>query len=293
MTAMDAAGDATGVRRWLREPLLHFAVIGLLLFALYGWMNPAAENAGRIVVTQAAVDDLARQYQARWMRPATDEELANLVEAHVRDEILFREGVALGLDRDDPVIKRRVRQKLEIMSEEQIAGAAPTDADLSAYLAQNPDRFQRPATVSFEQVFFDAARPVADVEREVRAAKAALARGVNPAGLGQATLLPRNAEAASIELVARDFGSGFAQQLTQVPLGEWTGPVASSLGAHLVRVEARAPAALPPLPAVREQVAREWENERRDRSRSESYRKLRDSYTVVIEPMLPKVAAQP
>jgi PPIC-type PPIASE domain len=147
--------------------------------------------------------------------------------------------------------------------------------------------------VSFEQIFFDGARPVTDVEREVRAAKAGLARGVSPAGLGQATLLPRSAKAASIELVARDFGGGFAQQLTQIPLGEWTGPVASSLGAHLVRVEARTAAALPALDAVRQQVAREWENERRDRSRSESYRRLRDSYTVVIEPGLPKVAAQP
>lgn len=280
--------------RWWREPLLHFALIGVALFVVYGWMNPSGNAGERIVVTQAIVDDLARQYQARWMRPANEQELSNLIEAHVRDEILFREGVALGLDRDDPVIKRRVRQKLDLMSEEQIAGAAPTDADLTTYMKQNAARFMRPAIMNFEQIFFDGTRPVAEVEREVAAAKAALARGGDPARLGQRTLLPRGAVAVSAELVARDFGGEFAQRLTELPIGEWTGPVASSFGAHLVRVSARTPAALPPLDEVRQQVAREWENERRERSRTESYRKLRDSYTVVIEPKLPpRVAAQP
>jgi len=278
--------------RWLREPLLHFAVIGVVLFVVYDWINPAEEGGERIVVTEAIVDDLARQHQARWMRPASEQELANLVEVHVHDEILFREGVALGLDRDDPVIKRRVRQKIDLMSEERIAAVAPTDAELNAYMAQNPDRFTRPTTVSFEQIFFDGSRPVAEVEREVAIAKAALAKGVDQARLGKPTLLPKGGDAVSVEWVARDFGNGFAQQLTQLPLGEWTGPVASGLGAHLVRVSARAPAAAPPLDDVRQQVARDWENERRERSRTESYRKLRDSYTVVIEPKLPQATAQ-
>lgn len=280
------------IRRLLREPLLHFALIGLLLFVVYGWLNPADKAGERIVVTQAIVDDLARQHQARWMRPASEQELSALIEAYVRDEILFREGVALGLDRDDPVIKRRVRQKLDVISEEQIAGAAPTDTELTAYLAQNPARFTRPAAVSFEQVFFDGSRPVAEVEREVANAKSALARGGDPTRLGQPTMLPRRADAASMELIKRDFGEVFAVQLEKLPLGEWTGPVASGLGAHLVRVSARTPAALAPLDDVRQQVAREWENERRDRSRTESYRKLRDSYTVVIEPRLPNATAQ-
>jgi hypothetical protein len=280
------------IRKLLREPLLHFAVIGVVLFVVYGWMNPADVAGERIVVTQAIADDLARQHQARWMRPANEQELANLVEAYVRDEILFREGVALGLDRDDPVIKRRVRQKLDLMSEEQIAGAAPTDADLTAYMAQNPDRFTQPTLVSFEQIFFDGARPVAEVEREVAVARAALSRGADPTKLGKSTLLPKGGDAVSVDLVARDFGSRFALQLTQIPLGDWTGPIASGVGAHLVRVSARTPGALPPLDEVRQQVSREWENERRERSRTASYRKLRDSYTVVVEPKLPQATAQ-
>lgn len=199
--------------RWLREPILHFALIGAVLFFVYGRMNPGEGSGERIVVTQAIKDNLARQHQARWMRAPSEQELANLVEAHIRDEILFREGVALGLDSDDPVIKRRVRQKFELMSEEQLAGAAPTDAELSDYLLQNAARFTRPAKLSFEQIYFDGSATVPEVERAVAAAKSALARGADPARLGQPTMLPRSAEAAAADLVARDFGAAFGEQL--------------------------------------------------------------------------------
>ncbi len=280
--------SGTRLSRWLGEPILHFALIGALLFLVYGRMNPGAAAGERIVITQAIVDDLARQYQARWMRAPSEQELADLVQAHVRDEILFREGVALGLDSDDPVIKRRVRQKFELMSEEQMAGAAPTDAELSDYMARNAERFTRPARVSFEQIFFDGSRTVAEIERAVAAAKGALASGADPARLGRPTLLPRVSEAMPVDLVARDFGATFAEQLVRMPQGEWVGPVASALGAHLVRVSALQPAALPPLDEVRQQVAREWESARRERSRSESYRRLRERYEVVIEASLPQ-----
>jgi hypothetical protein len=266
-------------------------LIGVCLFALYGRIAPDIRSGERIVVTSAMVNGLARQHEARWMRPPNAEELAGIVEAHVRDEVLYREGMALGLERDDPVIKRRVRQKLELMSEEELSLAAPTDAELAAYLGRNTARFTRPALVSFEQIFFSAAVPAAQVERNVAAARAALARGADPARLGQATLLPASAELVSVELVARDFGTAFAEQLATLPEGKWTGPVASALGVHLVKVSARTAVALPPLDEVRQQVAREWENERRERLRAESYRQMRARYEVVIEPALPKAAA--
>jgi PPIC-type PPIASE domain len=275
--------------RWWREPLLHFALIGIALFVLYGRLAPAGHSNPRIVVTQALVDDLTRQHEMRWMRPASPQELAGLVEAHVRDEILYREGVALGLDRDDAVIKRRVRQKFELMSEEQAHGSAPGDAELADFMARHEVRFTRPARLSFEQIFFDGSRPPAQVERALAAAQSALARGADPARLGQPTLLPRHADALPADLVARDFGAAFADRLAEAPLAEWTGPVASSLGAHLVRVSARTPAGLPPLDEVRQQVTREWEHERRERSRSEAYRKLRERYQVVLEPTLASV----
>jgi hypothetical protein len=141
--------------------------------------------------------------------------------------------------------------------------------------------------VGFTQIFFSGTAPVAEVEGQIAAARTALARGADPARLGQPTMLPASADQVSVALVARDFGDSFAAQLATLPEGVWAGPVASALGAHLVRVAARTPAGLPRLEAVRPQVARGWENEHREGSRTESYRQMRSRYDVVIEPAVP------
>jgi parvulin-like peptidyl-prolyl isomerase len=277
------------IKSALREPVLHFLLIGIAIFAAYGLVAPNSKEGARIVVTQGVVDALAREYQARWQRPPAEQELAGLVEAYIRDEIMYREGTALGLDRDDPVIKRRVRQKLDVIAEEQLAGDAPTDADLAAYLAQHADRFTRPGTVSFEQVYFPATATAAELE----AARASAVRGADPARLGPASMLPPRVENVPLDLAARDFGLEFAAEIAKLPLNEWTGPVRSGFGQHLVRVTARTPAAVPPLAEVRPAVAREWENERRVASLSRSYGKLRSQYEVVIETKsVPPVAAR-
>jgi parvulin-like peptidyl-prolyl isomerase len=271
----------------LKEPVLHFLLIGLLLFAAYGWLAPADKSGARIVVTQPMVEAMALEYRTRWSRPPTEQELAALVDAYVRDEIFYREGVAQGLDRDDPVIKRRVRQKLEVIAEEQLARDAVSDADLAAYLEKNAARFSRPGTVSFEQIYFAAATPAAQVE----AARAAAMRGGDPARLGQPTMLPSAAQNAPLDLAARDFGREFAAELEKLPLDIWAGPVPSAFGQHLVRMTARTPALTPPLAEVRAAVAREWENERRVSSLAENYKALRGRYEVVIEAALPASAA--
>jgi hypothetical protein len=285
------AAAAPRAARWLREPILHFLLIGAALFVLYGRVAPdGGDGDTRIVVTRAIADELARQHAARWSRPPTADELATLVEAWVRDEVLYREGVALGLDRDDPVIKRRVRQKVELMAEELLASDAPTDAQLAAYMAKHPDRFVRPARIDFEQVFFDGTRAQAEVERDVADARDALSRGADPDGLGQPTLLPRRIVDMPVDIVARDFGAAFAAQVAALPVGRWSGPLRSGFGVHLVRVGALAPAALPPLDAVRTLVAREWENERRLLSAAQGYERMRARYRIDVEPGLPAPA---
>lgn len=271
------------VRRILREPILHFLLLGVLLFVAYGKVAGPDRAGSRIVVSQAMVDAMAREYEARWIRKPGDQELAALVDAYVRDEILYREGLALGLDRDDALIKRRVRQKFEVIAEEQDGRDAPTDVELAAYVARHPDRFTLPATVSFEQVFIGGDGTKADVERAAATARAALARGADPGTLGRPSLLPRRVDAAPQDVVARDFGADFAARLATLPVGTWSGPLASGFGAHLVRVTAYEAAALPPLAAIRPSAARAWENERRESARGDGYRKLRANYTVVIE----------
>jgi parvulin-like peptidyl-prolyl isomerase len=277
--ALLRVGPALNIKSVLKEPVLHFLLIGVAIFVAYGLVAPRGKEGARIVVTQGVVDALVREHQARWQRPPTEQELAGLVDAYVRDEILYREGIAMGLDRDDPVIKRRVRQKLDVIAEEQQARDAPTDADLAAYLAQHADRFTRPGTVSFEQIYFPANATAAEVE----AARASAARGADPARLGQSSMLPPRAENVPLDLAARDFGSEFVSGIAKLPLNEWAGPVRSGFGLHLVRVTARTPSVVPPLAEVSAAVAREWENERRVASLSESYKKLRSQYEIVIE----------
>jgi hypothetical protein len=273
----------------LREPLVHFALAGLALFVLYDMVSPGDAGSNRIVVSREQVDDLAAQYETTWNRRPSPAELDALVETFVRDEIAYREGLAMGLADEDAVIKRRVRQKYDIMAEEGDGRSEPSEAELEAYLKAHPETFRRAAVVSFEQVFFD---PALSSPETVAAVKRELGKGTDGAGLGQPTMLPRRVEAMSLELVARDFGAEFARQLETAPLGTWVGPLASGIGVHLVRVDRRIEPALPPLADVRDAVAREWENDRRVRNRDAEYARLRADYEVVL-PEPPRLAARP
>ena len=266
------------IRTLLGEPMLHFLLIGIGLFAAYQWMAPG-DSPGRIVVTQGVVDDLVTQHVAAKGREPSSTELNHLIESYIRDEVLYREGVKLGLDRDDIVVKRRVRQKVELIAEEDASTRTPTDADLSAYVAANPARFVQPAILTFEQVFLgpSTSGPAVVVISQ------ALRNGTDPEALGKPTLLPLRMTRTPADLVARDFGDAFAAALEKAPVGEWAGPIDSSFGAHYVRVVDRTPAAAPQLAAVRDQVVREWENERRQRARTDAYAKMRGEYEVSIE----------
>jgi len=273
------------IRKLLGEPTLHFLLIGILLFAAYRWMAPG-DSAGRIVITQGVVDDLVTQYVAARGREPSSTELTHLIESYVRDEILYREGVKLGLERDDIVVKRRVRQKIEMIAEEDASTRAPTDADLSAYLVANQARFVQPAILTFEQVFLGESTSGARVVQVVARTREALRKGTDPQELGERTLLPHRMTRTPADLVARDFGDAFAAALEKVPVGEWAGPIDSSFGAHYVRVSDRTPALSPQLTAVRDQVVREWENERRQRARNDAYTRMRGEYQVSLETKL-------
>jgi len=175
----------------------------------------------------------------------------------------------MGLDRDDATIKRRVRQKYELISEDAGTEAA-TDAELVAWRRAHPRSFLQPGVVSFDQRFF----------ADDAAATAALAR--SDPGPGQPSLLPRTVAATPLDTVARDFGAGFAAGVAAAPVGQWSGPIASGYGVHLVRVNSRTAPVLPPLAEIRATVEREWENDRRRRAREADYARLRAEYDVTI-----------
>lgn len=269
------------IARLLREPLVHFLGIGLLLFLAYAVLNPGG-GRDEIRISAATVADLKANHAKLWGRPPTADELKALIDARVAEEILYREGLALGLDQEDAVVKRRVRQKYDLIAEEEDA-REPTEAELRAYLKANPERFVAPPIVSFEQLLIDSSGREAEVRARAEAALKALADGADPATVGRPTLLPRRTEAMPLDLVAREFGEGFAAALAAVPVGSWQGPVASGYGLHLVRLERRSAPELPPFEAVRAEVQREWEVEARRAARAARMTRLRDRYDVVIE----------
>ncbi len=271
------------IRRILSEPFLHFLVIGVAIFAVYQWTAPGDSAGRRIVITEGVVNDLVTQHVAAKGRAPSDTELNFLIESFVRDEILYREGVTLGLDRDDIVVKRRVRQKIETIAEEEASAGAPTDADLAAYLAANQAHFLQPAVLTFEQVFLGPSNRGPALVNAVAITRSAVQRGVDPMALGKPSLLPQRMSQTPADLVARDFGAAFASALEKVPVGDWVGPIDSSFGAHYVRVSDRLPAVTPQLADVRAQVVREWESERRQRARNDAYARMRGTYQVAFE----------
>ena len=276
------------LRRLIREPLLHFLLLGLLLFLLYNLVSGQRGGADRrIVITDAIIASIVQSYQGIWQRPPTPSELEGLIANRVREEILYREGVAMGLDRDDSVIRRRVLQKIDVLTEESLGQQAPSDAVLAAWLQKNAAHYAQPAVLDFEQVLFDPARRGARLRSDVATALAQLRAGADPATLGDRSLLPVRTSASPADLVARDFGEEFAAALIALPVGAWQGPVGSGYGVHLVRITRRTPGRPATLAEVRSSVERDWESERRAQAKEDYYRRLRQDYRVIIEAKLP------
>ena len=272
------------IRSLWREPLLHFLLIGLALFIYYDLIGDNAEvPAKRIHVERGQVQQLASNFERTWSRAPTQQELDAMIEGHVREEVFYREALALGLDRDDPMVRRRMRMKLEFMLED-LSAQDYSDEVLNDYLQRHADKFRQQPQISFRQVYLDPdKRPQlrADAERLL----ASLNAGANPQTLGDPTLAPRAYQQARKSEIARDFGDEFADQLVKLKPGEWGGPVYSPFGAHLLQVDQRTDARQPALAEIRDQVLREYRVEQRTLQKDVAYQKLREGYEVTIEPL--------
>jgi hypothetical protein len=260
----------------LREPLLHFLVLGALLFGLFGLLDdtPPPAPAERIVVTEAEAERLAGRFEATWRRPPDAAERARLLERYVEEEVLVREARTLGLDRGDAVVRQRLAQKMGFLIESGAEAAEPTDAVLRSHMESHPDRFRVPARVAFEQVPLgdDGAGPVL----------AALDAGASPGAVGGRSLLPAFVPPSPRQAVDGTFGEGFFDAVAALPPGEWAGPVASGYGGHVVRLGEHRPARLPPLEEVRGEVERDWRAETRVRLAGERLDALLDRYEIVL-----------
>lgn len=273
-------------RLW-REPLVQFLAIGALLFVVFSWRGgPSGSN--RIVITPGQLDTMSANFERTWQRPPTARELKGLVDDYLREEIATREAMAMGLDRDDAAIRRRLRLKFEFVAAEASDAAPPTDAELQAWLQAHADAFRVDAEISFRQVYINADRrgPAAEPDAKAIVARLAAAGPSAPLdGVGDTFMLAREMDRTTRTDIARQYGSGFAEALAKVEPGRWTGPLRSGLGMHVVFVRERSEGRVPALAEVRPQVEREFLADRRRRQIDQLYAGLASRYTVVMEPL--------
>jgi len=286
------------IRKFVREPLVHFIALGALGFLLFHFnANRDAPQDGKIVVTPGKVEQLATGFSRTWQRSPTQHELDGLFDDYIREEVLYREALAMGLDKDDTIVRRRMRQKLEFLTEEASAAALPTDQDLQSWLDKHPDKFRVEPAIAFSQVYFNTRRRGESASAAAAKAHARLNRAeknIAPPELGDPTMLPHELPPTRVDEVASVFGNEFAQHIAQLEPGHWAGPVQSSYGWHLVYVSERTEGRSRPLAAVREAVQREWLEARRKEVVDSTYNKLREKYVVVVEAPKPRanVASQ-
>jgi hypothetical protein len=271
----------------LREPLVHFLALGLGLFVLFGLVGDSdGEATDRIEISAARVAQLTEIFTRTWQRPPTGQELQGLIEDHIREEIYYREALAMGLDRDDTIVRRRLRQKLEFFTDDLVASVDPTEEQLQQYLSENADTFRIPARLTFRHVYLDRDRRGERAERDAEALLARLSGGgseIDTSELGDSIMLPRGYGRVSEEQIDREFGAGFGAALAQLPVGPWSGPVESGFGLHLVQIQERREGSIPSLAEAREAVEREWQNARRKEAAETFYRSLRERYVISVE----------
>ena len=284
---------ATLLARLLREPLVHFLILGAALFCLSGLKRPPAPlpdaGSGRIVVTEDDLRQLAGLWQMQWGRAPTAEELRRLVDAQVREEIFVREALRAGLEQQDILVRRRLAALVASQSGGE-AGAPPTEAQLRDFYESDRDSFAPMSELTFRQLFFsDRVRAGRAKEEAILARDALAGRGsTDPAalGLGDLSEIPDRLEAQTPHEVAALLGQPFAAAVTRLPAGSWQGPVPGPGGWHLIFIEATTTGAVPPFAAVREQVEQAWKLARQEQDAQQAYAAMRAHYTVELPPSL-------
>lgn len=276
------------MKRLLREPLVHFLAIGLLLFVVYGLVNDDQSDRGnRIDITEADIAQLVAIFSKQWQRQPTEKELQALVDGRIREEVLYREALAMGLDQEDTIVRRRLAQKVEFLMGDVSGVGEPDDETLRPYYEANAERYREPPRLSFSHVYFSTDRrgeqAQADAERLLERLRAASPRVTQAPDEGDPFMLPRVYVDKRTDEIARDFGSAFSQQLIELEPKQWHGPVSSAYGIHLVYLGSREDASQPPLERVRARVANDWLVEQRRIADERLYARLRSRYEISLD----------
>ncbi|MEO9904062.1 MULTISPECIES: peptidylprolyl isomerase [Alphaproteobacteria] len=269
----------------VREPLFQFLIVGVLVFALHALIGEKnSKPAGVIVISVKEQMNLAALFRKTWQRDPTPEELDGLIENRVGEELFYREALALGLGKNDILVRRRLAQKLTFITDDLASRKAPSDEDLQGYLKANPGKYVGEPALTFRQVFLNADQRGPKLLDHARVLLAELKRGGDPKAMGDPSLLPPSMKAATVSTVARLFGSDFAKALDKAGTQKnWLGPVKSAFGAHLIRIDGKVASRSVTLKEARRTVERDWRADERRKAHATYRESLKRKYKIVIE----------
>ena len=275
------------LKKLLREPLLHFLLIGGALFLLYGLENGGIDNNGdQLVISKNDINRLKALWKKKRQRLPTSQELNGLIEQQIRVEVLYREALVMGLDQNDTIVRRRLAQKMEFISSDLAAQVEPIEAQLMDHLAENADKFEVPARADFVQIYLSTERRGENVEEDAGRLLVKLQKADSKVDImtaGDSIMLGAQHKQLSIRAVSRMFGRAFANKLFALPVGSWQGPIPSAYGLHLIRIDDKTPARRPELEAVRQKVRDDWTAQQRRKLDGAFYKSLRQRYEIIIE----------
>jgi len=274
-------------KKWLREPLIHFLLIGGLLFLVYSLQNDGfSDQSKRIVFTKADTNRLILLWEKKRQRPPTQPELKGMIEQQIREEVMYREALVMGLDQNDSIVRRRLAQKVEFISADLAAQIEPSEADLVNYLAAHRNMFEIPARISFVQVYLNGDRRGKNLQNDATQLLADLVKAgpkTDITKFGDSFMFGQQHGQLAETGVSRLFGRDFANTLFTLPVGSWQGPVPSGYGMHIVRIDNKTASRQPELEIVRDKVRNEWMNQQRRIVDKSFYQSLRLRYEIVIE----------
>ncbi|HEX4972654.1 MAG TPA: peptidylprolyl isomerase [Steroidobacteraceae bacterium] len=270
------------LRAALREPLLHFVLIGALLFALTAWRQQQHGNA-EIRITSGEIAQLAAFWETQSQRQPSSAELRGLIEERIDEEVLAREAVRLGLDRDDVIVRRRLAQKMAFVSDDLALVTEPAEADLRAYFEAHREAYTTPDLYTLRHVFFNPDRHGMALDTDAQRALRRLTRGADASEVGDPFMLPRELADVSRDDIARDFGSVFAEAVTTSTPGAWAGPVRSPFGVHLVKLESHTPSSVARFEDVRDRVHEAFLAQKQQEANTAQRARLRQQYKIVVE----------
>lgn len=275
------------LKKLLREPLIHFLFIGGLLFVVYGLLNEGFDDQSkRIVFTEADISRMVLLWEKQRQRPPTQAELNGLIERQIREQVMYREALAMGLDKNDNIVRRRLAQKVEYITANIAEQVEPTEKELTTYLNAHPDKFEIPGRLDFVQIYFNVDKRGAMAKSDARHLLSKLNQAesnIDINNAGDAFMMGLQHKNITDYEISRLFGKDFAKKLFTLSVGSWNGPVSSEFGFHLIRTENKSVSSQPELVIVRDKVRTEWINEQRKKIDKAFYKSLRQRYEIIIE----------